>query len=361
MTLRVHYLKTAPSGRAAIVIGVVLMLAAIGVLVVAVVKGVLGTAGGTMVVGVLALAACATAIFVIGWRRRQRASRLPADRLQRLDALLAHPDGAERFPHRAVERYLRKPPLIELRSRLEELLKACPPGTILLVNSPSPFDVPPPRPHDIPFEPVELDDDEQRLELLRMGYGDDIPDALLPPRTRAKRRKTSQLVAHLKAIKPAIQKLLLAAWFVFLAASTTWSVYRAVQTGRWWDVDLMMLAFLALITFGLLYALMCPTSFWLVPGGLVWWTRWLFGSREDIMRFEASEFVLLHEEQKLRLLAKDGREVAMNAGVTEVFTLLCAWFSEARPPTQDELESFFRGRQDDDEESARNDDVTTRP
>lgn len=280
-------------------------------------------------------------------RIRRQARAGPKNRLSRLEALMARPEGARRFPHRALERSFRRSRISERAGKLAERLADCPSGSIFCVNVPPSTELPPPRASTVPFEPVALDDDVQHRELLRMGYGEALPEPLLPELKRAYRNRMALAVAYLKAARHLPLKILIGAFVLYIFVIAPYFSLRAALQGDWWGATQFVFYMVPILL--ILHALLYPTRTWLIPGALLIHKRGLFGRHERITLCRLVECVFLYRPYVLQVVTPDRKihTFGTNLGMTtrQFHAVLCALFNRATPPTTEEIQEFLEGRQ----------------
>lgn len=116
------------------------------------------------------LAASSLAVGITGPGERTYRSR--RGRFARLERVAAHPQAAQRVPHRLVElaywRHARRlwPRGDHLRLELKQILASAPRGTLVVVSCGRDWVPPSPRPTPESFEPIELTDQDAQAEWL---------------------------------------------------------------------------------------------------------------------------------------------------------------------------------------------------
>ncbi len=280
--------------------------------------------------------------FRIGFRKQMETLQWNARRVTRIDALMARPGAAVRFPHRVVERHKRSRKLFRQNKPIDPLYKTLPVGSVVRENGPPPVELPPPAISDVPFEPVAINDEEQLRILLHMGYGATMPDPLLPEMQRAWKQKTSRVVAFFRARRRFFFRLGIGAAAVVIVGFVPYQALMDVMRGNVWAA-LRPLIYAFPIYVGIKYMLY-PTTTWLMPGTLVQHVRPLFSGKEEIRihRFDAITVSIL--PLALQVHDREGKRAHIMMSLVQSHATLCAMFSQAPWPTDEEIHEFLEGR-----------------
>ncbi len=339
MIPRMYYLNAPQASRLDIYVGIGML--GVGILLVNIMFILQRPSGATTLLSTVFLGIGGVLLWV-GLAARQRAQHRPDDRLRRLESFLAHPEAAKRFPHRALERFLRVRPIFGFESKLEKHLKACPPGTIILVNRPAPIHLPPPAPHTIPFEPVEIDDGPQRREILRMGYGTAIPEALQAEAVQTGEdtggKKPMGGRVHFWRVIRILIRCVLLIWILTLG----YYFYQGIQQREWGDIAGMGVGLVILLVL-LILSWMYPTNEYLIPRAILRHRRPLLGQTNSGILYRLQDCVWFYRAGELRVADDDDFVSTFSMTPTKFHALLCALFNQAPTPTDDELETFLEG------------------
>ncbi|MBN1511017.1 MAG: hypothetical protein JXB13_03305 [Phycisphaerae bacterium] len=306
----------------------------------------------------------------IGKRAGRARERL---RRARLAAASAHPDFQKRLPHRAIElACLRKQRLGDLgvrrfRRSLRDILSPLAPGTVIVANY-GPTDdegvAPPfPVPTDVPFEPADLNSGDGpnlvEVNLRAQGLsiddwmnslGDKVPPLEMyarrnpsatskPPEYSDTRKRASQKqggLALLRRVCGAVGRVvgllilfgLMLSPVLVIAGLFYWnpqSGFLCVSIG------VVLLGLLSMVT------LIAGRHWWAVPGGIVRVDHRLWRSQRDVRVYRSANTPLFvdYGESKGYVLFR-GRLATIPAS----WTLLAAWLSTARSPTDEEILAF---------------------
>jgi hypothetical protein len=286
-------------------------------------------------------------VLVIRWgvRRKNKARRSMSGRFRRLEALLAHPEGVSRFPHRATEYYLQQHPYVSNGKGVREMMKRCPPGTAILCNVPSPTKLPPPRAHEIAFEPI-LRDQNGCLQLLSMGYDGSIPENLRGTVLRAKNSGEAWRTIRRRFPSLLIEYTVIIFICLFIATLILVTI-TAIGQGNWDQLRVTLPLLLILAISGAIASFL-EKKVWGVPRG--------FFLAPDSALMDRTKFTLCTRDshrllylpvrpRMVILVSSEKIDATVRASLPELYAILTAWLSEARPPTQDEIRSFLEGRQ----------------
>jgi len=347
MKARVHFIRMPKEGIAPWIGGVLLFLASIWFSGVAAVELGVDFISPFPIAIALTLLTASSLSFALGVQRRNNAVRAMSERIRRLERLLAHADAAARYPHRAVELLIRRRNLVIVsRKQLNELLTRCPPGTVILCTTASPFDLPLPQVRDIGFEPIPRDEDGCR-RLLGLGYEDSIPELLLSRSQRAQHKDREGLAFGRRYAAVMFKIVINITFWVYVAALIFGSIFfiRRRDWGMFYfALTTLLVPATMLISFHLL-----EHKDWLVPGGILLAPRSRLRNRTRYQFRSRTTHRLFYGPYKagkaLHTVSSGKVDGHFDMPLRHVYAILTAWCSEARPPTDDEIRSFLEGRQ----------------
>jgi len=305
---------------------------------------------------------------------RKRAGRT-RERLRRarLAAASAHPDFQKRLPHRAIEMAcLRKQRLGDLgvrrfRRSLVDILSPLAPGTVIVANYGPTEDeeaaLPFPVPTDVPFEPVDMNGaggpDLVEVNLRAQGWsvddwtnslGDKVPPLEVyerrgrsatskPPEHSDTRKRASPKqgsLALLRRIGGAVGRVV---GLLILLGLLLSPVVLIVNMFFWNPQSGFLCVSIGVVLLGLLWmvTLIGGRHWWVVPGGIVSVDHRLWRSQRDVRGYRSANTPLFvdYSESKGYVLFR-GRLATIPAN----WTLLAAWLSTARSPTDEEILAF---------------------
>lgn len=269
------------------------------------------------------------------WYLIHRRMNHPPVRGRRLQLLLQDADRAQRFPHRQVERLVRRHPTS--RRRLLRLAKILPPGTLVVVNGPRLYGaVPRPCGAVVPFEPIDIHSDDERLGWLLIqdfkAQDFDIEwieeqEETPRPSLRTRLEWSRQVVFAWAAM------LFWVGWLVY-------SVYR-IATRPFDGVSAFFLLVLALASWAIVAPLFWERRWWVIPAGLMLRDARAWRGQQNVWLFAASSCVLLVDLGSSRAVVSNGRRSFGFASEPQVLgAAISAWLTRARQPSMAELLSF---------------------
>ncbi len=300
-------------------------------------------------------------------RERERLRRA------RLTAASAHPDFQKRLPHRAIEMAcLRKQRLGDLgvrrfRRSLLDILSPLAPGTIIVANYGPTEDeevAPPfPVPTDVPFEPVDMNgvDGPNLLEinLRAQGWsvdnwmnslGDKAPPLEVyerrgrsatskPPEHSDTRKRASQKQGGLALLRRIGGAVVGVVGLLILLGLLLSPVVVIVSMFFWNPQSGFLCVSIGVVLLGLLWmvTLIGGRHWWAVPGGIVRVDHRLWRSQRDVRVYRSTNTRLFvdYSESKGYVVFR-----GLLATIPASWTLLAAWLSTARSPTDEEILAF---------------------
>jgi hypothetical protein len=264
------------------------------------------------------------------WRLNRAARRRPF-REARLKLLLSDPGASQRFPHRVVEHSLLR--RMTSRRLMSRLLGQFDPGVVVFLNGPTLKGGPQPQSNDVPFEPIDLEEDLDRLYwLFWLNVGEQVEshqfDAQAENREDERGSESFWQVAKafVRAYGGLIPLVLLIGVVIVRPSATM--------------IIVLILSMLPLIT-AWLTLLFVERKWWLVPGGLI---------RREALLWRNEPRVTLHAPQHTPLIVdmRSGTGFLLDEGRTRRFpcqgliawVVIAGWISHARTPSVEEAVSF---------------------
>ena len=267
------------------------------------------------------------------------------DRTRRLAAISQHPDGIRRLPHRVLEHHLRRAVFIS-ECHMRRVINQAPPGTIIMLDGPDIQELVALRGESLDFEPLGLSPpDDRLLELFPWN-------AKKPPKeayqTSVGGLLKKRIPDALRLLKTCGLILLWALGFIYIA----WLVRKLIL---WPGVTLRELVYTPNFWFPVAFVaallrLFWERQWWLVPGGLLRRDYRLWRRGLQAQYFRAKESVFLVDCRSLGSTITIYIPLKRRCG----WVVLPRWYlpgilwgllSRARPPTEDEVQSFLDGGQ----------------
>gem|GEM_PF-3881094 len=295
--------------------------------------------------------------FFVLWVGRRRMRRRQPIRSRRLAAIAQHPDAWPRLPHRMVEWELlgsREP-----MGRIKKLIRRIPAGDAIAIRHPRDPAISRPSPTDHPFEPIDIENDDEQLAWLD-ALGDERQRKLIetgdvdPATARMfvdyydTHHSDSDSQDHPRAS----EKVSLGEWFRFgktLLFRAAITIFLIVQLFRLVRTLLLNPTPSSLILFGILVlfffaagikALFRRQSVFLIPGGIALRVTRYAGYRASIYRLTPANTALVMYAGKVFCGTEDEQRFVFDLPHGE-YTLLTAWLSRARTPDQRQLDMML--------------------
>ncbi len=258
--------------------------------------------------------------------RLYRSTALRTDRLRALfdDNRLLH-----RLPHRWLEHQLPQP--FHSPRKLRKAVKKLNLRTTIVVSERRGDGVPPFF-RSIPFEPVSVDSEDERVLLLRWQHWskEGSPCACDGHRCKKKQKlfvRTKHLNINLSELLTGIPGLVVAIYGLF--ANRVWLMLVGVICSQG-SVRLLRL--------------FNDNQWWIVPRGLVNRRDRIWPQGVHLLRVTSADSPLILDARDRTALVKVDQKINLVYCSDSAFSLLlAAWISEARPPTNEELESLLGG------------------
>ena len=309
----------------------------IGAVILAGIRPIFGESQATVLITVISILCLLSPIVVLLWFANQwHKSKIlskPLFRTRRLERIVAAAPGDNRHRHRVAENILRGKVLT--RSVAKRLTNVLEPGDILCVNPPR--DEPGLRvtQNSSRFEPMDIDDDDERLELfVSSGHA---MDADLPPQAAgagfAKRAAG--------ALKSLLKQLFVWAWLLFWAFYILRSLYFLITQGATKDsYPAMFIALLCI--YGAFMATMFEEKTWIVPGGLIYRYAPFYRRTPLVEYYEPGSTPLVIDwRSNVCVVWSRGRPNCILCPDLAAAAVLLAWASTAPAPTLQEVRSFL--------------------
>lgn len=284
---------------------------------------------GWCIAGIILLASLS--MFWLGIYKNRFRRRI---RFRRLAYLNRNIKSSSRFPHRQLE-YHYYGLSVFLFWRVKRLLRRFPPGSVVLLNpgKDPPFeDI---KPIPVPFEPVQLYGDWDRLsELLQVTYPEEYDDNdsnNQSPIFKKTLQSSRAIMAH-----PYVNILghVLIFGFLFLP-DALWSGVS------WQDIPQLIVAGTMLALPFTVYFFM-EDQWWLVPNGLPYRKYRLWRRNPPVGLYTSELSTLLFNVRKKRLLITQGKaQEHMSIEPYHTVAILSAWKSSLPPPTKEQIDVFL--------------------
>ena len=267
-------------------------------------------------------------------RYRYRRTRRHSPERQRLDRLTAVVNHAEAMP-RAVSRLVE----YEIRThggrsrKLAEILNRAGPGLVIVVTTVGWTSFPRHVPTDARFEPIDLEQDNERLawlgdqvwEAAQQTYPLNQTDVDIEPSALLIRDKLGVLVKWLFGIVGCLGLAYMAYSTVRFPAST--------------DAYLFCGFFLLMVLLAL-GGLLADSTWWLVPGGLVFRRRRAWRRNVQVRLITPAESSLIVVAGGGAFVLDRGRLRGFNYPHWCDWALIAGWMSTAPTPSRDEILAF---------------------
>ena len=281
-------------------------------------------------------------LLVLYHRARQRAYW--RHRARRLDAILRHPEGPRRLPHRVWEReeYRLFPSPRRQRRRLRDHPGSC----VIVINGDRLDSMPRPRPVAVPFEPISLATEDERAGWLVLKTLQEM-DALDEESTQELEGLMSgELITPLPLkIKAGVSAAWSIAWTLAVIGFIGWSMYGFI-VGRFGAAQVVVLLLIVVFTALFFQKALFGLDYWLAPGTLIcrrqrlWWRN----ARVRWCRPEQTVLVIQcdkRDEWREFQVFAPGWAGQWSLPKDLDWALLAGWLSTARRPTREEIVSFL--------------------
>ena len=221
------------------------------------------------------------------------------------------------------------------QSVARQLTNVLNPGDILCVN-------PPRREIDlflgrnsIQFEPIDIDDDEDRIELF-VASGQEADEASPSQPESAGRARTGA-----SALKSFLKQLLSWMWLLFWSFYLLRSIYFLITQGATREsFPFLVVAFLCI--FGIFMATMFEKKTWIVPGGLIYRYAPFYRRVPAVEYFRPDSSPLVIDCRSNHCVVwSGGRPFRLFCPDLAAPAVLLAWLSTAPAPTLQEVRSFL--------------------
>lgn len=259
--------------------------------------------------------------------------RLRSRRWRRLRRIIERPELNFRYPHRLFEHAFYESPQIPIRRA--PFVRRCRPGDVVLCNAFAPGDRLLPRANDIPFGPIDILEDRDRITDYIFAVRSQL--ARSHPRERA---ATPQDAFVSERTRIFVKRWM---WRILLLLGGLQLAFVAVKTvSGGWGVEAYLPA--SIITIGVLalvWRLFFERRWWLAPGGIIlrefrFWRSGmmirLFTPEQTPLVIDARSGVayLMHRNDVLRF----------DCPGDTWWAVATAWMSTATPPTMEQVRSF---------------------
>ena len=258
------------------------------------------------------------------------AHRKTSLRTRRLARIVGQPGAIQKLPHRVVEYLMRRGPLSS--RRLNRFIHDAPPLFVVVANY-SPKHPPWPLPVSVPFEPVELRSDRQRILML------------VTATLEAQYGTAFEVTGNTTELRSFRSLLLRSAWFfymfVFVLLPVCYLVYDFAIHGIGWHNIFPILIILYLLSLTLI-PLVAERKWWLVPGGLVYREYRVWRSRLRAGFIKPFDTPLIVDVRSgIAFVRRRRNFLGLRCPNLASWVLVAAWLSRARPPTVEEIEAFL--------------------
>ena len=322
-----------------ILVGCTFLLALVlGVLIILSLRPLLGEDPSSIALTVLSVVSILITQFImLSWANRLHVKKIlskPEFRTERLARLISSDPSAERIRHRRAEQLLRGKSMLT-KSVVRQLFKVLRPGDLLIVNIPREEIRLAKQGNAIQFEPIDLDDDEDRLQSLVLEWKDTASDEAPGDSSDAGEAVRARPIRTMLAT--VFSWIWLLFWVLFLLRST----YVFVMNGASREsIPFMILAAVCIGSF--LAATMFERKTWIVPGGLIYRYAPFYRKAPLVKYFRPALTPLLVDFRSGILLVSDkDREYQFACPELAAFAVVLAWSSTAPSPTDSEAMSFL--------------------
>lgn len=268
-------------------------------------------------------------LFFIYWQGTKpyrTAHRKNPLRLDRLKKIFNHPDAGRRLPHRLVEILLRQRK--GSTQHIGRILKQSSPNTVVAILPNQRIRLPTWNPSDNHFEPIELNDDADKL--LHYVNGE-IELAEEDEEENPKRRFFS-----LQRVKSLTFSAIFYGFAFFFFARIVFNLIYS-PTAWLWMIGLVG----GVIIVPILGRLLIEKKWWIFPGGLMRRVD-AIGRGPIVHNFRPDSCPLIIDFRNEFAAVMDGQRVFRIPVVQQAqLAILAAWTSTARRPTCEELCSFL--------------------
>lgn len=257
-------------------------------------------------------------------------------RRDRLVRLTAQVNVWQRFPHRMVEmvHFLRT----GSSRRMKRSLRKLAPGDAILLNWPRGKDIPRPTANEIPFEPIDVGEDHERLWWLILlniqEKGEGRIQSLVSEEEEAN-DDGDDISSHMWEMPKNVS------WGLVILAFFGYWVYEMI-INRLSSLFAALGILIGIFLSGWLLPLLAERKWWLVPGGMICRESrlWRKGNRAELITPAQSPLILdMRSGMGYALSGRDVRSFACPRWTA--WAVAAGWMSRARTPTMEEVRAFL--------------------